>query len=142
MWQANQERCKLERLCRYVARPAIALERLSRDGDGLVVYEFEHAFHDGTTHVSRSRASMRFAALVHPCTACSSHWTSVALGILPPATLARIINERDWRGCADAGRCKAGAASGAQAYLDGTSSTRGKPNAADTGSAASAAKCS
>jgi len=29
---------------------------------------------------------------------------------------------------------------GAQAYPDGTSSTRGKPNAADTGSAACAAK--
>ena len=31
--------------------PAIALERLSRDGDGLVVYELKHAFRDGTTHV-------------------------------------------------------------------------------------------
>jgi hypothetical protein len=45
------ERRKLERLCRYVARPAIALERLNRDGDGLVVYELKHAFRDGTTHV-------------------------------------------------------------------------------------------
>jgi len=34
-----------------VARPAIALERLTRDGDGLVVYELKHAFRDGTTHV-------------------------------------------------------------------------------------------
>jgi hypothetical protein len=81
------DRRKLERLCRYVARPAIALERLSRDGDGLMVYELKHPFRDGTTHVSRSRASLRFAALVHPCTACSSRSTSVALGILPPATL-------------------------------------------------------
>jgi hypothetical protein len=45
------DRGKLERLCRYVARPAIALERLSRDGDGLVVYELKHPFRDGTTHV-------------------------------------------------------------------------------------------
>jgi hypothetical protein len=45
------ERRKLARLCRYVARPAIALERLSRDGDGLVVYELKHPFRDGTTHV-------------------------------------------------------------------------------------------
>jgi hypothetical protein len=37
--------------CRYVARPAIALQRLSRDGDGLVVYELKHPFRDGTTHV-------------------------------------------------------------------------------------------
>jgi hypothetical protein len=34
-----------------VARPAIALERLSRDGDGLVVYELKHPFRDATTHV-------------------------------------------------------------------------------------------
>ena len=45
------ERRKLERLCRYVARPALALNRLSRDGDGLVVYELKHLFRDGTTHV-------------------------------------------------------------------------------------------
>ena len=45
------DRQKLERLCRYVARPAIACERLSRDGDGLVVYELKHPFRDGTTHV-------------------------------------------------------------------------------------------
>ena len=43
------DRRKLERLCRYVARPAIALERLSRDGDGLVVYELKHPFREGTT---------------------------------------------------------------------------------------------
>jgi hypothetical protein len=34
-----------------VARPTIALERLSRDGDALVVYELKHPFRDGTTHV-------------------------------------------------------------------------------------------
>lgn len=43
------ERRKLERLCRYVARPPIAVERLSRDGDGLVVHELKHPFRDGTT---------------------------------------------------------------------------------------------
>jgi len=43
------ERKKLERLCRYVARPALALERLSLDGDGLVVHELERPFSDGTT---------------------------------------------------------------------------------------------
>lgn len=42
-------RKKLERLCRYVARPPLALERLSRDGDGLVVHELKRPFRDGTT---------------------------------------------------------------------------------------------
>lgn len=45
------QRGKLERICRYVSRPPIALERLSIDGDGLVVYELKHPFRDGTTHV-------------------------------------------------------------------------------------------
>ena len=45
------ERGKLERVCRYMARPPIAEERLSIDGDGLVVYELKHASSDGTTHV-------------------------------------------------------------------------------------------
>jgi len=48
--QARQ-RAKLERLCRYMSRPPIALQRLSLDGDGLVVYELKHPFRDGTTHV-------------------------------------------------------------------------------------------
>ncbi len=45
------QRDKLERLCRYVSRGPIALERLSIDGDGLVVHELKHPFRDGTTHV-------------------------------------------------------------------------------------------
>jgi hypothetical protein len=43
------ERRKLEQLCRYVARPPIALERLNRDGDGLVGHELKHPFRDGTS---------------------------------------------------------------------------------------------
>ena len=45
------ERSKLERLCRYMARPPIAEERLCVDGDGLVVFELKRTFSDGTTHV-------------------------------------------------------------------------------------------
>ena len=47
----DHQREKLERLCRYVCRGPIALERLSVDGDGLVVYALKHPFADGTTHV-------------------------------------------------------------------------------------------
>jgi len=48
---AAHQRDKLERLCRYVSRGPIALERLSIDGDGLVVHELKHPFRDGTTHM-------------------------------------------------------------------------------------------
>ena len=47
----TRERNKLQRLCHYMARPPIAQQRLSVDGDGLVVYELKHAFSNGTTHV-------------------------------------------------------------------------------------------
>jgi len=45
------ERAKLDRVCRYMARGPIAQERLSLEGDGLVVLELKRAFTDGTTHV-------------------------------------------------------------------------------------------
>jgi hypothetical protein len=41
------ERKKLERLCRYVARPPLAHPRLGRDG--LVVHRLKRPFRDGTT---------------------------------------------------------------------------------------------
>ena len=41
--------CSLERLWRYVASPPLVLERLGRDGDGLVVRRLKRPIHDGTT---------------------------------------------------------------------------------------------
>jgi hypothetical protein len=41
----------LERLCRYIARPAIAQDRLSTRYDGKVVYALRHRWRDGTTEV-------------------------------------------------------------------------------------------
>jgi hypothetical protein len=44
----GRKRKRLERLCRYMARPAIATKRLERLPDGRVRYRLRHAFHDGT----------------------------------------------------------------------------------------------
>jgi hypothetical protein len=44
-------RRKLEKLCRYTARPPIALERLSKTPDGKLLYELKTKYHDGTSHV-------------------------------------------------------------------------------------------
>ena len=44
-----EERKRLERRCRNVARPPLALERLGRDGDGLVAPRLKHPFRDGAT---------------------------------------------------------------------------------------------
>ena len=48
---AASERQALEKLCRYIARPAIALERLSLNSNGQVVYSLKKPYDDGTTHI-------------------------------------------------------------------------------------------
>ena len=45
------ERQKLERLCRYIARPAVSEKRLSLLSNGNVRYELKTPYRDGTTHV-------------------------------------------------------------------------------------------
>jgi ribosomal protein S27E len=42
---------KLERLCRYISRPAISEQRLSMTQHGKVRYELKTPYRDGTTHV-------------------------------------------------------------------------------------------
>ena len=45
------DRLGLERLCRYLLRPPLAQERLSRLADGRVVCTLRHPWHDGTRHL-------------------------------------------------------------------------------------------
>jgi Putative transposase len=45
------DRQRLERLCRYEARGALALERLSRAEDGRIAYRMKRPLPDGTTHL-------------------------------------------------------------------------------------------
>ena len=59
---------KLERLCRYISRPAVSKKRLSLTANGNVRYQLKRPYRDGTTHVifgpldfSKRRASMRRA---------------------------------------------------------------------------------
>jgi hypothetical protein len=63
-----RDRRRLERLCRYVARPPVATERLSRLDDGRLLYRLKHRWRDGTTHVVFEPAELveRLAALVPP----------------------------------------------------------------------------
>ncbi len=46
-----RERDKLERLCRYIARPAVSEKRLSLTAQGKVCYALKTPYRDGTTHV-------------------------------------------------------------------------------------------
>jgi len=45
------ERDKLERLCRYIARPAVSTKRLLMTRNGQVRYELKTPYRNGTTHV-------------------------------------------------------------------------------------------
>ena len=45
------ERPKLERLCRYITRPAVSEKRLSLTPNGNVRYQLKTLYRDGTTHV-------------------------------------------------------------------------------------------
>ena len=45
------ERTRLERLCRYITRPAISMKRLSLTRNGQVRYELKTPWRNGTTHV-------------------------------------------------------------------------------------------
>ncbi len=60
------ERDKIEKLCRYIARPAIALDRLSMSPNGQVVYTLKRPYDDGTTAISMTSLELleRLAAIV------------------------------------------------------------------------------
>ncbi len=63
-----RDRRRLERLCRYVARPPIASERLSAQGDGRLLYRLKRRWSDGTTHFLFEPVELieRIAALIPP----------------------------------------------------------------------------
>ena len=46
-----EDRQGIEQLCRYIARPAIANERLSVNREGNVVLKLKTAYRNGTTHI-------------------------------------------------------------------------------------------
>jgi hypothetical protein len=83
----SRDRLRLERLCRYAARPPVATERLSRLEDGRLLYELRHPWRDGTTHVGFEPLELleKLAALVPPprCNLVRYH------GVLAPAARHR-----------------------------------------------------
>lgn len=60
------DRSKIEKLCRYIARPAVALNRLSLNSTGQVIYTLKKAYDDGTTKIVMTQLELmeRLAAIV------------------------------------------------------------------------------
>ena len=65
---APHERGKLERLCRYVSRPPVAVDRMALTASGQVRYTLKKPYRDGTTHIVLEPLDLmaRLAALVQP----------------------------------------------------------------------------
>ena len=64
----GRDRRRLERLCRYVARPPLASERLEALPDGRLTYRLKSRWRDGTTHIVMERHELleRLAPLIPP----------------------------------------------------------------------------
>lgn len=84
-----RDRRRLERLCRYVARPPLATERLEEHSDGMLALRLKTRWRDGTTHILMKRSELieRLVPLIPPPRAhqIRSH------GILAPGA-----SWRDW----------------------------------------------
>jgi hypothetical protein len=65
---APSERAKLEKLCRYITRPAIAENRLELKPSGEIVLKLKTPYSDGTTHLLFSGLEFveKIAALIPP----------------------------------------------------------------------------
>jgi hypothetical protein len=90
---------KRERLCRYIARSAVAVPRLSLSSTGKVVYTLKTPYRDGTTQVAFEPVDFvaRLAALVpKPRVKRSGTPSPGTMACLLGAAIRRIINGEDW----------------------------------------------
>ncbi len=84
---AAHRRSGLEQLCRYVARPPLAIDRLTQIGAGKLAYKLKKPWADGTTHLFFTPRQLlaKLAALVPP-----PRFNSVRYhGVLAPNSKAR-----------------------------------------------------
>jgi len=99
-----RDRRRLERLCRYVARPPLALDRLEELHDGRLAYRLKTPWRDGTTHVVMERRELleRLAPLIPPP---RSHQVRYH-GVLAPCASGRdrIVPGRKGGGAGDSRR--------------------------------------
>ena len=77
------ERKKLERLCCYISRPAVAEKRLSLTSGGNIRYQLKTPYKDGTTHVIFEPLDFiaRLAALVPKPRANLTRFHGVFVGV-------------------------------------------------------------
>jgi hypothetical protein len=112
-WVAARDREKLEKLCRYAARPAVAESRLVELSDGRIGYVLKKRWRDGTTAVVMTKEVLmeRLCALVPKP---RKHLVTYH-GVLAPASglRSRVVPRRvEEEG--DAGGCQHGTRGGGE----------------------------
>jgi len=90
------QRAKLERLCRDVSRPPLAVERLALSASGQVRYAPNTPYRDGTTHLVLGPLDRmaRLAALVPPA---RMHLTRYHGVFAPHSQLRAAVTPAQWR---------------------------------------------
>jgi Putative transposase len=88
-----RDRMRLERLCRYAGRPAVATERLSELPDGRLLYRLKRPWRDGTSAIIFEREDLvaKLAALVP---APRAHLVRFHGVLAPAAPWRRLITPR------------------------------------------------
>jgi Putative transposase len=112
-WVSARDREKLEKLCRYAARPAVAESRLVELSDGRIGYSLKKRWRDGTTAVVMTKEVLmeRLCALVPKP---RKHLVTYH-GVLAPASglRSRVVPGRGEEE-GEAGGCRHGAGSGGE----------------------------
>ncbi len=114
-----RDRRRLERLCRYVARPPLAHDRLEEWSDGRLALRLKTRWRDGTTHILMQRRAARAPRPAHP----------PAAG--PPGSLPR--RTRPLRQRPRAHRARAAAGTGTRRTPGRRANLRGEPGAGGNG---------
>ena len=143
-----RDRRRLERLCRYVARPPLAIERLEAAPDGRLAYRLKTPWRDGTTHVLMERHELlerlaplippprahqvRYHGVLAPCASGRDRVVPAAAGHGDPigvsANTAETGKAQNWApAAADAGRDEPTVVDGAPLGVPGARAARGDP---------------
>ncbi len=112
-WVSARDREKLEKLCRYAARPAVAESRLVELADGRIGYALKKRWRDGTTAVVMTKAVLmeRLCALVPKPRKHLGTYHGVlapASGLRPKVVPRQLVEE------GEAGGCRHGAGGGVE----------------------------
>jgi len=87
----GHQKDKRERLCRYIARPVVAVPRLSLSSTGKVLYPLQTPYRDGTTQVAFDGAAFRTVDFIARLAALARARSDPNPGSTSSATMAFLL---------------------------------------------------